>query len=162
MLKCTFKTGRKSKTIFFSHAFNYQSEYLYCFSFYVSFLHINVYLFCMCVHAKSLQSCPTLCDPMDCSSTGSSVLGDSPGNNSGVGCHALLQWIFSTQGLNLSLFCLLHWQVGSLPLAPPGKPYFIGQKQIMGLTHVQEEGITQVGSLRFILRMCPRVPWLQI
>ena len=124
MLKCTFKTGRKSKTIFFSHAFNYQSEYLYCFSFYVSFLHINVYLFCMCVHAKSLQLCPTLCDPMDCGSTGSSVLGDSPGNNSGMGCHALLQWIFSTQGLNLSLFCLLHWQVGSLPPAPPGKPIY--------------------------------------
>ena len=47
--------------------------------------------------------------------------------------------------------CLLHWQVGSLLLAPPGKPYSIGQKQSMGLTHVQEEGITQVGSLRLIL-----------
>ena len=29
----------------------------------------------MCVHAKSLQSCPTLCDPMDCSPPGSSVHG---------------------------------------------------------------------------------------
>ena len=26
------------------------------------------------------------------------------------------------QGLNLCLLCLLHWQAGSLPLAPPGKP----------------------------------------
>ena len=26
------------------------------------------------------------------------------------------------QGLNLQLLCLLHWQAGSLPLAPPGKP----------------------------------------
>ena len=38
------------------------------------------------------------------------------------GCHALLQGIFLTQGSNLSLFCILHWQVGSLPLAPPGMP----------------------------------------
>ena len=34
----------------------------------------------------------------------------------------LLQGIFPTQGSNLSLFHLLHWQAGSLPLAPPGKP----------------------------------------
>ena len=31
--------------------------------------------------AKLLQLCPTLCDPMDCSLLGSSVHGDSPGNN---------------------------------------------------------------------------------
>ena len=37
------------------------------------------------------QSCLTLCDPMDCSLPGSSVHGDSPGKNTGVGCHALLQ-----------------------------------------------------------------------
>jgi len=48
---------------------------------------------------------------------------DSPGKNTGVGCHALLQGIFLTQGLNLCLLGLLHWQVGSLPLAPPGKPH---------------------------------------
>ena len=47
---------------------------------------------------------------------------DSPGNNTGVGCHALLQVIFPTQGSNLSLLFLLHLQAGSLPLAPPGKP----------------------------------------
>ena len=46
---------------------------------------------------------------------------NSPGKNAGVGCHSLLQGIFLTQGLNLCLFCLLHWQVGSLPLVPPGK-----------------------------------------
>ena len=37
------------------------------------------------------QSCLTLCDPMDCSPPVSSVRGDSPGKNTGVGCHALLQ-----------------------------------------------------------------------
>ena len=49
------------------------------------------------------QSCPTLCDPMDCSPPGSSVHGHSPGKNTGVGCHALLQGIFPTQGRNSGL-----------------------------------------------------------
>ena len=35
---------------------------------------------------------------------------DSPGKNTGVVCHILLQELFLTQGLNLSLLCLLHWQ----------------------------------------------------
>ena len=43
------------------------------------------------------QSCLTLCDPMDCSPPGSSVQGNSPGKNTRVGCHALLQGIFPTQ-----------------------------------------------------------------
>ena len=47
---------------------------------------------------------------------------DSPGKSTGVGCHALLQGIFLIQGLNPSLLHLLHWQVGSLLLVPPGKP----------------------------------------
>ena len=60
---------------------------------------------------------------MDRSLPGSSVHGDSPGKNTGVGCHALLQGMFPSQGSNLPLLHLLHWQVGSLPLAPPGKPF---------------------------------------
>ena len=36
------------------------------------------------------QSCLTLCNPVDCSPPGPSVHGDSPGKNTGVGCHALL------------------------------------------------------------------------
>ena len=47
---------------------------------------------------------------------------DSPGKNTGVGCHALLQAIFPIQGSNPCLLRLLHWQAGSLPPAPPGKP----------------------------------------
>ena len=46
------------------------------------------------------QLCPTLCDPMDCSPPGSFVHGDSLGKNTRVGCHALLQGIFPTQGSN--------------------------------------------------------------
>ena len=41
--------------------------------------------------AKSLQSCPTLFDPIDGSPPSSPVPGDSPGKNTGVGCHFLLQ-----------------------------------------------------------------------
>ena len=43
-----------------------------------------------CVFATSLQSCPILCNPMDCSPPGSSVHRDSLGRNTGVGCCALL------------------------------------------------------------------------
>ena len=49
------------------------------------------------------QLCLTLCDPMDCSSPGSVVHRDSSGKKTGVGCHALLQGIFPTQGPNPGL-----------------------------------------------------------
>ena len=59
------------------------------------------------------QSCPTLCDPKDCSPPGFSVHGDSPGKNTEMGCHALLQGIFPTQGSNPGLlhcrWILYHW-----------------------------------------------------
>ena len=45
-----------------------------------------------------------------------------PGKNTGGGCHFLLQGIFPTQGLNLQLLCLLHWQADSLPLSHMGSP----------------------------------------
>ena len=46
------------------------------------------------------KSCLTLCDPLDCSLSGSSVHGIFPGKNTGVGCLFLLQGIFPTQALN--------------------------------------------------------------
>ena len=49
----------------------------------------------------------------------------SPGKNTAVGYHFLLQRIFPTQGLNPRLLHLLHWQADSLPLAPPGKPLYM-------------------------------------
>ena len=69
------------------------------------------FLFCFCNLLQQqgcavrlvAQSCLTLCDPIDCSLPGSSVHGDSPGKNTGVGCHALLQGIFPTQGSNPGL-----------------------------------------------------------
>ena len=68
------------------------------------------YMTTVCVlksESEVTQLCLTLCDPMDCSLSGSSVHGNSPGKNTGVGCHALLQGIFPTQGLNLGL---LHYR----------------------------------------------------
>ena len=62
----------------------------------------------MCLVA---QSCPTLCDPMDCSPSVSSVHEDSPGKNTGMGCHALLQGIIPTQvssHCRWILYCLSH------------------------------------------------------
>ena len=70
------------------------------------------------MHAKLLQSCLTPCDPMDVSLPGSFV--------HGIFQARIPEWVllfsggvFPTQGLNLSLWILLHWQVSSLPLAPP-------------------------------------------
>ena len=75
---------------------------------------------CVCVCAQSLQSYPNLCDwTVACQATVHGVLQER-----------ILEWvaipssrgIFLTQGLNPCLLCLLHWQLGSLPLVPPGKP----------------------------------------
>ena len=72
------------------------------------------------------QLCLTLCDPMDCTPPGSSVHGIFfSGKNTRVGCHFLLQGIFLTQGPNLHLLCLLHWQANSLPLSQLGSPHNI-------------------------------------
>ena len=61
----------------------------------------SIWYMCVCVFLLA-QWCLTLCDHMDCSSPGSSVHGDPPGNI-GVGCYALLQGISPTQGLNPGL-----------------------------------------------------------
>ena len=80
--------------------------------FYFQFLLTTVYVPVLCLVA---QSCPTLCDPLACNLPGSSVHGDSPGKNTEVGCHAILQGIFPTQGLDPGLlncrrilYCLSH------------------------------------------------------
>ena len=73
------------------------------------------------------QLCLTLCDSMDCSPPGSSVHGDSPGNNTEVGCHALLQGIFPIQGLKPGLpHCrriLYHLSHQGSPIIPEWVAY---------------------------------------
>ena len=77
------------------------------------------------MRAKSLQSCLTLCDPMDCSLPGCSV--------HGILQAKILEWVAMpssrgpSQGSNLSHICLVHWQAGSFPLASPGKTYLVGK-----------------------------------
>ena len=75
---------------------------------------------CVCVRAKSLQLCLTLCDPVGCSQPGPSV-------------HEILRQQYWSglpfpspgdlpdPGIERASLMSLHWQVGSLPLAPPGK-----------------------------------------
>ena len=80
------------------------------------------------VCAKSLQLCQTLCDPMDCSPPSSSV--------HGILQARILEWVVISFFRGSSWprdrapcpLHLLHWQVNSLPLVPPGKP-------IIGIQH---------------------------
>ena len=67
------------------------------------------------------QSHTTLCNPVDLQPARLLCPEDSPGKNTGVGCHVLLQGIFPTQGLNPSLLCLLHCRRILYPWSPtPG------------------------------------------
>jgi len=60
---------------------------------------------------KSLQLCPTLCDPMVCNPPGSADHGIfQAGMDTEMVCHVLLQGIFLTQGSNLDLLRLLDLQ----------------------------------------------------
>ena len=68
------------------------------------------------VHAKSLSRVQLIASHGQRSLVGCSPW-DSPGKNTGVGCHGLLQGIFPTQGSNVHLLHLLHWQAGLLPLS---------------------------------------------
>ena len=80
------------------------------------------------------KSCPTLCHPMDCSPPGSSV--------HEILQAGILQWVpipslrgsSRPQGSNPLLLHLLHWQMSSLSLSPPGKLWvFVSLYQRAGL-----------------------------
>ena len=75
---------------------------------------------------------------------------DFSGKNTGVGCHFLLQGIFLTQGWNLSLLCLLHWQTDS-SLSHPGSPRTWGTPQIeLPLVYISQM-TNQAGCWKFII-----------
>ena len=63
------------------------------------YTHVHVYM-CACTLSVT-KSCPTLCDRMDSSPARLLCPWDFSGENTGVGCHFLLQGIFLTQGSNL-------------------------------------------------------------
>ena len=77
---------------------------------------------CMCV--KSLQSCLTLCDPLDCSLPGSSAHGDSPGKKTGVGCQALFQGDPPNPGIKPVSPVAPALQVNYLLLSHQGSPTY--------------------------------------
>ena len=84
------------------------------------------------------QSCQTLCDPMDCSPPGSSVHGDSPDKNTGVGCHALPHGILPTQGLNPGL---PHCRQILYRLSPQGSPRILEWEAIPSPADLPNPGI---------------------
>ena len=139
------------KTITYSRVFCRSGHLLSCFIIFSVRFEASTFSSCLlfwtiltavwCVYA---QLCLTLCDPMDCSPPGSSVLG--------IFQARILEWvaisysrlIFLTQGSNLSLLCFLHWQADSLPLAPLGKPI------IAMITHQQiQEMVISLTSYKF-------------
>ena len=99
------------------------------------YLHIQKGKNCYCIfHEKDLfpchalcvcsviQSCPTLCDPTNCSRQAPLSMG-FPRQEHWNGCRFLLQRIFLTPVSNSRLQWLLHWQVDSLPLRYLGSPH---------------------------------------
>ena len=68
--------------------------------------------------AKSIQSCPTLCDSIDGSLPGSPSPWDSPGQNTGVGCHFLLQCMKVKSESEIAQLCLTLSD--PMDCSPPG------------------------------------------
>ena len=87
------------------------------------------------------QSCPTLCDSVDCSPPGSSL--------HGIFQARILKWVAvsssrrssPTQGLNLHLLHLLHWQANSLPLSHQGSPICIIKSRVFSYTRKRKNPI---------------------
>ena len=105
---------------------------------------------CVCVCKYAMLCCSvylTLCDPVSCSSPGSSIHGDSPGKNTGVGCHALLQGILPIQGLNSGLHITGRFFTVLAPRKPKNTAVcslsliqgnFLTQEQNQGLLHCRQ------------------------
>ena len=87
------------------------------YSFVLGFLCIYIYM-CLGVLSRSVVS--DSCYPIDCSTARLLCSWDSPGKNTGVGCHFLLQGIFLTQESNLGL---LHCRQTLYQLNYEGSPY---------------------------------------
>ena len=109
------------------------------------------------------QSCLTLCDPVDCSPPGSSVQ-DSPGKDTGVGFHVLLQRIFPTQGLNPPLLCLLHcrqilylWVTGGAQSRENQKIYIISPKNVKKW-RIKKEHKVDGTTIKHSIRCPPQAP----
>ena len=90
---------------------------------------IRSHLF-LCVCQVAL-SCPTLCNAMGCAAHQAPLSMGFPRQDTGLGCHFLLQGIFTTQGFNPHP---LHGQADSLPVRPLGSL----QRKCLICTHTQK------------------------
>ena len=95
----------------------------------------RVWLFCIPMHCRVLRPW------------------DSPGKNTGVGCHFLLQRIFMTQGSNLCLLCLLHWQAGFFfffftweALSQQLTCIILSQSSLVSRSQQETKGVLELGS----------------
>ena len=75
------------------------------------------------------QSCPTLCDPMNCSLPDSFGPWNFPGKNTGVSCHFLLQGNLPDSGIKSSTLESSALADGFFPTVPPGKTLELGHKE---------------------------------
>ena len=80
----------------------------------ICLISITIVKYYVCVLSSSVM--PSLCSLWTVAHQAPLSSG-SPGKNTGVGCQSLLQGVFLTQGWNLCLLHLPHWQADSLPLA---------------------------------------------
>ena len=104
----------------------------------VTQIHGDFWLF---VVVLVFQSCLTLCDSVDCSPPGSSI--------HGIFQARILKWVAvsssrrssPTQGLNLHLLHLLHWQANSLPLSHQGSPICIIKSRVFSYTRKRKNPI---------------------
>ena len=97
-----------------------------CWAPYFQILHpfsTSLWWWIMTMHACSVvQSCQTFLRALRLSPARLLSPWNSPGKNTGVDCHFLIQGISPTLGLNPCLLHLLHWQVSFFKTKPPGKP----------------------------------------
>ena len=132
--KCWRGCGEKGTLVYYGNV-NWSSQYGKEYGEFSKKLKIELPCALLC---SVTQPCPTLCNLMGCSPPGSSVCGGSPGKNTGVGCHDLLQGIFSTQGSDLGLphcrWVLYYLSHLGNPYDPAIPPLGIFPKKIKTLT----------------------------
>ena len=111
-----------------------------------------------CMHGKSFQSCPTLCDPMSCSPQVPLPMGILQARISEYVAMTSSRGILPTQGLNSHLLYLLHRQTCPLPLVLPGKLTrvitVIQMKSKNGLGPSDDNGFRS-DQIRSVAQSCP-------
>ena len=95
------------------------------------------------VHAHSVaQSCPILCNPIDCSPPGSSAHGILQARILELVTMPSSRGIFLSQELNPHLLSFLHWQAESLSLGPPGKPLAFPGIDLLQSNHMRQSPLS--------------------